>query len=199
MVRVRARAAIMLAMSQPPSAPQQFPPPEQYRGPPPGYPGYPIQPRRRIWRWQNLVAWLAGLAGIALFAGFMAVAMTQSSGPPDDPNAPYNYHPGGPAAPAATTAGFSQAEFDAYWQQWAHTSWGSLVTKIEQDGYGVTAHTKLFPDADARQPALSICGAISSFWAAPDRAQAPAVRVLDQADNILASRHTGEVSCSYRR
>jgi hypothetical protein len=100
-------------------------------------------------------------------------------------------------APVTTVTQFDRAAFDAWWGQWAQTSWGTTVVGIDRDGYGMTARTELFPDADARQPALSICGAVLTYFSS--ESNPPAVRVLDQAGNILASRRTGESACTYRR
>jgi len=101
------------------------------------------------------------------------------------------------SAPVATTASFDQAAFDRYWQEWSGTSWGGQVTKIEMDSYGMTAHTKLFPKDENRQPALMICGAIFNYWGNVN--DVPAVRVLDSADDVLASKRSGDPACSWRR
>lgn len=85
-----------------------------------------------------------------------------------------------------TTDAFDRAAFDAHWKQFAGSSWGQTVTKVERDFYGMTAYTTLAADADAKQPALMICGTILNYFGT---GSAPAVRVLDQADNVLASRH----------
>lgn len=133
---------------------------------------------------------LLGLGAVVLAGGFIALA---AGGPAAGPTLSPSRGP----IPAAITS-FDRAAFDAYWRQWDQTSWGRLVTSVEPDGYGVTAHTKLFPDGDARAPALSICAAVAAFWAGRD--DAPAVRVLDQADDILASTYSGEAAgCAYRR
>lgn len=181
----------MLPMSQPPNSPPQYPPPAQGQGHP-GYPAYPIR-RRRNYTPAIVIAGLAVL-GLMVLLGF--IIQLAGGGVMSLPTTRPTTQP--PPATTATFA-FDRAAFDAHWQQLSQeTSWAKLVTKIEPDSYGVTAHTKLFPDGDAVAPALSICRAIASFWAGQDNA--PAVRVLDQADNILASTHTGDAaSCSYRR
>lgn len=100
-----------------------------------------------------------------------------------------------PQPPAASQ--FDRAAFDTWWGQWSGTSWGATVVGVERDGYGMTARTRLVADADAQQPALAICGAVLTYFAGGTNV--PAVRVLDQAGDILASRRTGEAACAWRR
>lgn len=108
--------------------------------------------------------------------------------------------------PEATSAGstpppdlpdpFDQAAFDTYWAGNASDNVQGYVTSVDWDGTALTAHTKLYADSDAVQPAKDICTALGGFWLGQDFHP---VRVLDGADQILVSRHTRDDTCTWRR
>jgi len=97
-----------------------------------------------------------------------------------------------PAAPAAPGATFDRVAWDQWWQNWSGTSWGQEVTGVSLDGDTLTAATQLYPKDSNKAAALSICGALSTYW------KERPVRVNDRSGNVLASAHEGE-SCAWRR
>lgn len=102
-----------------------------------------------------------------------------------------------PQRPAAVTV--DQADLSRYWSDnFAATSWYPLTAAPAWDGAAMVARTKLFADGDAREPALAICRAMVNYWGVKGLEFRP-VRVLDQADAILASAHTAADSCAWRR
>lgn len=94
---------------------------------------------------------------------------------------------------------FDRAAFDAYWAGPNVTPrTRSLVTSVDWAGGALTAHTALTADADAIEPATTICGALSGYWLL-QRGEFQPVRVVDGADQVLVSRHVLAESCTWRR
>jgi len=99
-----------------------------------------------------------------------------------------------PAPPAADP--FDRGAFDAYWAGPNVTPRvRDLVTSVDWGGSVLTAHTQLAADADAIEPATTICGALSGFWGG----EFHSVRVVDGADQVLVSRRTAGETCTWRR
>jgi hypothetical protein len=96
------------------------------------------------------------------------------------------------------TAPFDQAAFNTWWNDP-----GILpitrqhVTAVDWNSGILVAHTSLFADGDAVEPALKICQALAAYSA--DKPDFYPVQVMDRGDLILTSRHTRADTCQWRR
>lgn len=110
----------------------------------------------------------------------------------------------GESAPAATqppapASPFDRAAFDAYWAgPVVRDEYRAMVKSVDWSGGVLVAHTSLFADSDAVEPAKAICVALSMFWAGTPQGFEP-VRVVDRVDEVLVSRRTVGDTCTWRR
>jgi hypothetical protein len=104
-----------------------------------------------------------------------------------------------PPAPAPV-ANVDVSDLPAFWElQYSKASWYPLSSVPSWDGNVLTAKTTLVADADAVEPAKSICVAMSMYWLQSKDGQFRSVRVVDQAGQVLVSRHTEADQCTWRR
>lgn len=85
-----------------------------------------------------------------------------------------------------------------WWQTALSDQTRTHVTTLTYNGTTLTATTNLHPDNDAKQPAQTICQALTTYWHLNPPPHP--IRVLDRNQQILTSNHTGRPGdCQWRR
>lgn len=159
----------------------------------------PVAPPKPKANWRLIGIILAVVA--VLLALAFGSSLADKGNEADQPAAVSS--PAAPLQSAAAPAAVDTSGLMAYWTDTCKTIDGCNVVTAPPswDGSTLTVRTDLFPDSDAKAPAMALCGALSGFWiyGPGGSANFHAVRVLDKAGNVLVSRNTFGETCSWRR
>jgi len=144
---------------------------------------YPQPPRKS----RAPIVIVSLVAVVALCCGAGGIAYLVSS----------NDRPSTAAGPSSAPPILPREAFDTYWSQWEGTSWGAAVRSVDVEGATVVAATTLAPGAEAQGAAMTICGAVTTFYTRAGD-DVPLVQVRAGDGQVLASWDVLGKACAWR-
>ena len=124
---------------------------------------------------------VAAMAGLLL--GLVGLSMLYPG------TTPRREPPGSSPTTTAPASPFDSSAFEKFWASEAvPPSIKDPLRSADWNGIALVAHTKIYPDADAFEPAKKICGALSAFWLTTGDGMFRPVQILDSNHEVRSRR-----------